>query len=135
MEFVRLKYANNQLIDASVRGHREVINEYVEKKGYDYVGFVPIVFGPNGRPLEVDFVFKKRVERIIHPAKPPVVNKASKILHPVQQSSKPVVKPSKPEPVVEHKPESSQQFNDLYNDRGLDLILNGGDDDLLGEEK
>lgn len=59
MEFVRLKYANNKLINAEIKEHRDVINEYVEKKGYTYVGFVPVVFGPSGKMLEVDLIFTK----------------------------------------------------------------------------
>lgn len=59
MEFVRLKYANNKLINSDIKEHREVINEYVEKKGYKYVGFIPVMFGPSGKMLEVDLIFKK----------------------------------------------------------------------------
>ena len=29
MEFVRLKYANNKLINADIKEHRDVINEYI----------------------------------------------------------------------------------------------------------
>ena len=64
MEFVRLKYANNKLINSDIKEHRDVINEYVEKKGCEYVGFIPVVFGPSGKTLEVDLVFKKPVSKI-----------------------------------------------------------------------
>ena len=64
MEFVRLKYANNKLINAEIKEHREVINEYVEKKGYKYVGFIPVVFGPSGKMLEVDLIFKRPVLKL-----------------------------------------------------------------------
>ena len=63
MEFVRLKYANNKLINAEIKEHREIIEEYVEKKGYEYVGFIPVVFGPRGKMLEVDLVFRKPAEK------------------------------------------------------------------------
>ena len=63
MEFVRLKYANNKLINSNIKEHREVIDEYVEKKGYEYVGFIPVVYGPSGKLLEVDLVFKKPKEK------------------------------------------------------------------------
>lgn len=63
MEFVRLKYANNKLINAEIKEHREIIEEYVEKKGYEYVGFIPVVFGPSGKMLEVDLVFRKPAEK------------------------------------------------------------------------
>ena len=59
MEFVRLKYANNKLINSDIKEHRDVINDYVEKRGFDYVGYIPIVFGPTGKMLEIDLVFKK----------------------------------------------------------------------------
>ena len=62
MEFVKLKYANNKLINSDIKEHREVINEYVEKKGMEYVGFIPTLFGPSGKILEVDLIFKKPKE-------------------------------------------------------------------------
>ncbi len=64
MEFVRLKYANNKLIDANIKEHQDVINEYVEKKGYEYVGFIPVLFGPNGKMLELDLIFRKPHDEI-----------------------------------------------------------------------
>ena len=63
MDFVRLKYANNKLSNSNIKEHRDVINEYVEKKGFEYVGFIPVLFGPSGKVLEVDLVFKKPTER------------------------------------------------------------------------
>ena len=62
MELVKLKYANNKLINSDIKEHREVINEYVEKKGMEYVGFIPTLFGPSGKILEVDLIFKKPKE-------------------------------------------------------------------------
>ena len=62
MEFIRLKYANNKLISSEIKEHREVIEEYVNKKGYKYVGFIPVLFGPNGKMLEVDLMFDKPTE-------------------------------------------------------------------------
>ena len=62
MEFVRLKYANNKLINADIKEHQDVINEYVEKRGYEYVGFIPTLFGPSGKTLEIDLIFKKPTE-------------------------------------------------------------------------
>ena len=59
MEYVRLKYANNKLINAYIKEHRDVIDEYVNKKGYTYVGFIPVLFGPSGKTLEIDLIFKK----------------------------------------------------------------------------
>ena len=62
MEFVRLKYANNKLINADIKEHRDVINEYIEKKGYKYIGFVPVLFGPSGKMLEIDLIFEPSKE-------------------------------------------------------------------------
>ena len=63
MEYVRLKYANNKLINSNLKEHREVIDEYVGKRGYDYIGFIPVVYAPSGKLLEVDLVFKKPAEK------------------------------------------------------------------------
>ena len=63
MEYVRLKYANNKLINSNLKEHREVIDEYVGKRGYDYIGFIPVVYGPSGKLLEVDLVFKRPAEK------------------------------------------------------------------------
>lgn len=62
MEFVRLKYANNKLINADIKEHRDVIAEYVDKKGMEYIGFIPVLFGPSGKTLEIDLIFKKPAE-------------------------------------------------------------------------
>lgn len=59
MEFVRVKYANNKLINAEIEEHRDIIVNYVEKKGYEFVGFIPVIFGPSGKVLEADLVFRK----------------------------------------------------------------------------
>ena len=59
MEFVRLKYANNKLINANLKEHREIIEEYILKKNMEYFGFVPVLFGPSGKILEIDLIFKK----------------------------------------------------------------------------
>ena len=59
MEFVRLKYANNKLINANLKEHRDIITEYIEKKNMEYLGFVPVLFGPSGKTLEIDLIFRK----------------------------------------------------------------------------
>lgn len=58
MEFVRLEYDNNKLLNAELKEHREIIKEYVEK-GYKYIGFVPVSFGPSGKTLAIDLIFEK----------------------------------------------------------------------------
>ena len=63
MEYVRLKYANNKLISSDIKEHREVIDEYVKKKGMEYVGFIQVLFGANGKVMEIDLMFKKREEK------------------------------------------------------------------------
>lgn len=62
MEFVRLKYANNKLINSNLKEHREVIEEYISKKNMTYLGFVPVLYGPSGKLLEIDLIFKKPEE-------------------------------------------------------------------------
>ena len=62
MEFVRLKYANNKLINSDIKEHRDVIEEYVKKKGFKYLGFIPVLYGPSGKVLEVDLIFEKPVD-------------------------------------------------------------------------
>lgn len=59
MEFVRLKYANNKLINANLKEHRDIIEEYAMRKNMEYLGFVPVLFGPSGKMLEIDLIFKK----------------------------------------------------------------------------
>ena len=58
MEFVRLKYANNKLINSNLKEHRVIIEEYIMKKNMEYLGFVPVLFGPSGKTLEIDLIFK-----------------------------------------------------------------------------
>lgn len=75
MEYVRVKYANSKLINADIKEHRDIIDEYVEKKGYEYVGFIPVLFGPNGKMLEMDLIFKKPKEVVEKVAKADGVKK------------------------------------------------------------
>ncbi len=58
MEFVRLEYKNNKLTTAELKGHQEIIKEYVTK-GYKYVGFIPVSFGPSGKTLAIELIFEK----------------------------------------------------------------------------
>jgi len=58
MEFVRLEYDNNKATNAELEKHREVIEDYVSK-GYKYVGFIPVKFGPSGKTLAIDLIFDK----------------------------------------------------------------------------
>ena len=58
MEFVRMEYANNKMTTAELSGHRELIREYAER-GYHYVGFLPVSFGPSGKTLAIDLIFEK----------------------------------------------------------------------------
>lgn len=70
MEFVRLKYANNKLINANLKEHREIIEEYITKKNMEYLGFVPVLFGPSGKTLEIDLIFRKPAESKVKVEKP-----------------------------------------------------------------
>ena len=58
MEFIRLEYKNNKATNAELSGHQEKIREYVSK-GYEYIGFIPVKFGPSGKTLAIDLIFKK----------------------------------------------------------------------------
>lgn len=132
MEFVRLKYANNKLINADIKEHREIISEYVEKKGFEYLGFIPTLFGPNGKIQEVDLIFRKPVQKIMRPVRH-VVEKPVQVTRPVPKPQ-PAPQPQPPKPAKQEivkTPPKANASNDLYNDRGLDLILNGGDDGLI----
>ena len=60
MEFVRLRYANNKLITSSLKEHQEVIEEYIEKKGMEYLGFIPVLFDATGKVMEMDLIFRNQ---------------------------------------------------------------------------
>ncbi len=59
MEFVRVDYKNNPATTAELTAHRDIIKEYAEK-GYSYLGFVPVLFGPSGKTLAIDLIFEKK---------------------------------------------------------------------------
>lgn len=58
MEFIRLEYENKKATTAELTGHQDIIREYVSK-GYKYVGFIPVKFGPSGKTLAIDLIFEK----------------------------------------------------------------------------
>lgn len=58
MEFIRLEYENKKATTAELIGHQDIIREYVSK-GYKYVGFIPVRFGPSGKTLAIDLIFEK----------------------------------------------------------------------------
>ena len=58
MEFVRLEYYNNKASTSELSNHQEILKEYVSK-GYKYVGFIPVKFGPSGKTLAIDLIFEK----------------------------------------------------------------------------
>ena len=31
---------------------------FADKKGYEYLGFIPVLFGPSGKVLEMDLIFR-----------------------------------------------------------------------------
>lgn len=59
MEFVRVEYDNKKATNAELSGHRELIEDYADK-GYHYVGFIPVKFGPSGKTLAIDLIFEKK---------------------------------------------------------------------------
>lgn len=58
VEFVRLELKNSPPGSAELSGHQEIIECYMSQ-GYTYIGFVPVKFGPSGKMLIIDLVFKK----------------------------------------------------------------------------
>ena len=58
MEFVRMEYDNNKITNAELSGHRELIREYAAK-GYKYICFIPVCFGPSGKTLAIDLIFER----------------------------------------------------------------------------
>lgn len=56
-DFVAVKAENNPVKDAVFTDHRKVVEEYA-RKGYRYVGYVPVRFGPSGKTVEIDLVFE-----------------------------------------------------------------------------
>lgn len=58
MEFVQLEYNNNKLMNAELKGHQEIIREYIAK-GYKYIGYLPVSFGPSGKTLAIELIFEK----------------------------------------------------------------------------
>lgn len=61
MKFEHLVLENKKTTTAELFGHREVIEKYA-KEGYHYAGFVPTLFGPSGKMIELDLVFEKETK-------------------------------------------------------------------------
>ncbi len=59
VEFKRLEYHNNKVADAELEEHQEMIKRYI-LSGYDYLGFIPVKFGPSGKTLAIDLIFNKK---------------------------------------------------------------------------
>lgn len=59
MKYVRFEYDNKKATNSELNGHREIIDEYTSK-GYKYVGFVPVRFGPSGKTLAIDLIFEEK---------------------------------------------------------------------------
>lgn len=59
-----MEYENNKLMNAKLRGHREIITEDV-KKGYEPMGFILVSFGPSGKRWRVILYLKKSFIDII----------------------------------------------------------------------
>ena len=53
-----MEYDNNKITNAELSGHRELIREYAAK-GYKYIGFIPVCFGPSGKTLAIDLIFER----------------------------------------------------------------------------
>lgn len=56
-EYVTVKVKNNVVKDATLSGHRKIIDEYAAK-GYSYKGYIPTLQGPSGKIIEFDLIFE-----------------------------------------------------------------------------
>lgn len=56
-EFVTITVKNNPVYNAVSAEHRTVINEWA-KRGYRFVGFVPVTQGPSGKMIDIDLIFE-----------------------------------------------------------------------------
>lgn len=58
VKFEHLVLENKKATTAELSGHQAIIQKYAED-GYHYAGFVPTLFGPSGKMIELDLVFEK----------------------------------------------------------------------------
>lgn len=56
-EFAQIKLKNNNVANAVMSEHRQIIEEWANK-GYRYVGFIPTKQGPSGKIVEADLIFE-----------------------------------------------------------------------------
>lgn len=57
-EYVEIELVNHPATTAKLVGHHEKIEEYTNK-GYTYCGFIPTLYGPSGKVLKIELIFKK----------------------------------------------------------------------------
>ena len=115
MEFVRVKYANNKLINANLKEHREILTEYIEKKGYTYLGFIPVLFGPSGKTLALDLIFEapENLQPEVKRGAKPEVNRE------IRRETKPIARrepKQEPKREVEREPKKEPDISDLFLD-------------------
>lgn len=58
-EYVELVLENHKVTTSELKGHHEVIEEYVSK-GFRYIGHIPTQFGPSGKVLKIELIFEKQ---------------------------------------------------------------------------
>ena len=56
--FVDLECENRKTSSSELKGHQEIIKDCA-KKGYKYVGYLPIKMGPSGKILSIQLLFEK----------------------------------------------------------------------------
>ncbi|MCI9977027.1 DUF4177 domain-containing protein [Clostridioides difficile] len=56
-EYVTLSYESQFLVTGVMKEHRTIIEEYA-KKGYRYIGFIPIEINSHGFTRKIDLVFE-----------------------------------------------------------------------------
>ncbi|MCQ2490276.1 MAG: DUF4177 domain-containing protein [Ruminococcus sp.] len=57
-EYVEIELENHKATTSELSGHHEIIEEYTEK-GYTFCGSIPTLYGPSGKVLKIELIFKK----------------------------------------------------------------------------
>lgn len=57
-EYVEVELENHKATTSELKGHREIIEQYAEK-GLTFAGSIPTLYGPSGKVLRIELIFKK----------------------------------------------------------------------------
>ncbi len=61
-EYERIACNGFGVVGVKYEEHREIIDKY-SKRGYRYVGFVPVEVVNHGFPIKLDLIFEKEVSK------------------------------------------------------------------------